>query len=88
MTATEAYRKTTEALNDDSDYTEDHEEIMAEIEDACEDGEYSCDFMDDEYDKMERHAEDLRKDGFIVEHMTDQPFGRYVVSWKHAGPNA
>ena len=88
MTAAEAYKRTTDALNDESEYAEDHDEIMADIEDACDDGEYSCNFGDDEYDSMEKHMEDLKKNGFRVEHITGQSFDRYVVSWEHAGANS
>ena len=72
MTAAEAYKRTTDALNDESEYAEDHDEIMADIEDACDDGEYSCNFDDDEYDSMEKHMEDLKKNGFQVEYIPDQ----------------
>lgn len=88
MTASEAYKRTTDALNDASEYAEDHDEIMADIEDACDDGEYSCSFGDDEYYSMEKHMEDLKKNGFRVEHIAGQPFDRYVVSWEHAGANS
>ena len=88
MTAAEAYKRTTDALNDESEYAEDHDEIMADIEDACDDGEYSCIFDDDEYDNMEKHMEDLKKNGFQVEYIPDRSFDRYVVSWEHAGVNS
>lgn len=88
MTAAEAYKRTTDALNDESEYVEDHDEIMADIEDACDDGKYSCNFDDDEYDSMEKHMEDLKKNGFQVEYITDRSFDRYVVSWEHAGVNS
>ena len=88
MTAAEAYKRTTDALNDESEYAEDHDEIIADIEDACDDGEYSCNFDYDEYNSMEKHMEDLKKNGFRVEHITGQPFDRYVVSWEHAGANS
>ena len=60
---------------------------MADIEDACDDGEYSCNFDDDEYDSMEKHMEDLKKNGFRVEYTPCQPYGSYDVSWEHAGVN-
>lgn len=88
MTAAEAYKRTTDALNDESEYAEDHDEIMADIEDVCDDGEYSCNFGDDEYGSMEKHMEDLKKNGFRVEHITGQLFDRYVVSWEHVGINS
>lgn len=88
MTAAEAYKRTTDALNNESEYAEDHDEIIADIEDACDDGEYSCDFGDDEYNSMEKHMEDLKKNGFRVEYITGQSFNMYVVSWEHAGANS
>ena len=88
MTASEAYKRTTDALNDESEYVEDHKEIMADIEDACNDGEYSCIFSSDEYNNLEKHMEDLKKNGFQVEYIPDQSFDRYVVSWEHAGVNS
>ena len=87
MTAAEAYKRTTDVLNDGSEYAEDHEEIMADIEDACDDGEYSCIFSSDEYNNMEKHMEDLKKNGFRVEYTPCQPYGSYDVSWEHAGVN-
>ena len=88
MTAAEAYKRTSDAIGDKSDYAEDHCEIMADIECACDDGEYSFSIADDEYDDMEKHVEDLKKNGFRVKHVTGQPFDRYVVSWEHAGVNS
>lgn len=88
MTAAEAYKRTTDALNDESEYAEDHDEIMADIEDACDDGEYSCIFCGDEYNNMEKHMEDLKKNGFRVEYIPCQSFGSYDVSWEHAGVNS
>ena len=88
MTAAEAYKRTTDALNDESEYAEDHDEIMADIEDACDDGEYSCIFSSDEYNNMEKHMEDLKKNGFCVEYIPCQSFGSYDVSWEHAGANS
>ena len=87
MTASEAYKRTTDAFNDESEYVEDHEEIMADIEDACDDGEYSCIFCDDEYNNMEKHMEDLKKNGFRVEYTPGQPYGSDDVSWEQAGVN-
>ena len=88
MTAAEAYKRTTDALNDESEYAEDHDEIMADIEDACDDGEYSCIVCGDEYNNMEKHMEDLKKNGFRVEYIPCKSFGSYDVSWEHAGVNS
>lgn len=88
MTAAEAYKRTADALNDESEYAEDHDEIVTDIEDACDDGEYSCKFGAAEYDSMEKHMEDLKKNGFRVELVTDQPLDMYIVSWKHAGADS
>ena len=88
MTAAEAYKRTTDAFNDESEYAEDHDEIMADIEDACDDGEYSGIFCGDEYNNMEKHMEDLKKNGFHVKYIPCQSFGSYDVSWEHVGVNS
>lgn len=84
MTAAEAYRKTTDARKGQSEYDEDHADIMSDIEGACSDGEYDVDFDDDEFDDIERHMEDLKSDGFRVTRRE----GVHNVSWKHAGQDS
>jgi len=37
---------------------------------------------------MDKHMEDLKKNGFHVKYITGQSFDRYVVSWEHAGVNS
>jgi len=85
-TAAEAYKRTMDSVNYGSTYGEDHRDILLDIEDACDDGQYGCDFSDEDFDDMEKHMEDLKKNGFDVIAASDEYGKTYSVSWAKQNP--